>query len=398
MQTQQWVDKAKSLQADLEKIMAVEEPTADDLTKATGLSDELKALETKITTAETLQAESAARANKAKEEKALVVRPPGFGQHQGQGQGDMLKTLGDLFVESKEYKGRNGRFSDQDPVSTELVYKTLITSGQVIGSTYRADLFQMLPQLPLSLLDLIPNVSVTVGSITYYQETVFTNAAGMVLEGGAKPESAKTFAPVVVPISKVAHWIPVTTECLADAPFIRSVIDSNLRYGVRQKIQQQVLAGTGTLPELRGLDNISGVQPVAFATDIPTTIMHAIMQIEAVGGTPTAIAMSAADWATVRLTVGGTPYAYLWGAPTDKGVMSMWGLPVVTVPGLPAGWAYVADWNESRLLVREDINVFTGLKNDDLIKNILTIVCEARVGFVVFRPAFFAKADLTALI
>ncbi len=394
MQTQQWVEKAKTLQADLEKILAVEEPTPDDLKNATGINDELKALEGKIQTAETLQAEAAVRANKTKEEKAMVVRPNVGPATQAE---MMTKSLGDMFIESREYKARNGRFSDQDAVSTELVYKTLITSGQVMGSTYRADLFHTLPQLPLSLLDLIPSVSVTVGSITYYQETVFTNAAAPVLEGGAKPESAKTFAPVVVPISKIAHWIPVTTECLADAPFIRSVVDSNLRYGVRSIIQSQVLTGNGTLPNLRGLDNISGVQPVAFATDIPTTIMHAIMQIEAVGGTPTAIAMSAADWATVRLTVGGTPYAYLWGAPTDKGVMSMWGLPVVTVPGLAAGWAYVADWNESRLLVREDINVFTGLKNDDLIKNILTIVCEARVGFVVFRPAFFAKADLTAL-
>lgn len=395
MQTQQWVDKAKSLAADLEKILAVEEPTPDDLTKATGINDELKALETKIETAESLQAAANTRADKAKEEKAMVVRPNVGPAQQSE---MMTKSLGDMFIESREYKNRNGRFSDQDPFAAELTFKTLITSGQVMGSTYRADLFHTLPQLPLSLLDLIPSVSVTVGSITYYQETVFTNAAAPVLEGGAKPESAKTFAPVVVPISKIAHWIPVTTECLADAPFIRSVVDSNLRYGVRSIIQQQVLSGSGTLPDLRGLDNIAGVQPIAFATDIPTTIMHAIMAIEAVGGTPTAIAMSAADWATVRLTVGGTPYAYLWGAPTDKGVMSMWGLPVVTVPGLPAGFAYVADWNESRLLVREDINVFTGLKMDDLIKNILTIVCEARVGFVVFRPSFFAKADLTALI
>jgi len=390
-------DRATALAADLEKIMTLEEPSTEDVEKATKINDELKGLESQIEQTKKLMLDVDARKDRKKDDEKAISRPQGWNQsanHDAE-RAMQMKSLGELFVESKEYKQRNGRFSEQDSISAEL--KAIITSGQVIGSTYRPDLFQMLPQLPLSLLDLIPSVNVTVGSITYYQETVFTNAAAPVLEAGAKPESAKTFAPVVVPISKIAHWIPVTTECLADAPFIRSVVDTNLRYGVRSIIQQQCLTGNGTLPNLRGLDNITGVQPVAWATDIPTTIMHAIMQIEAVGGTPTAIAMSAADWATVRLTVGGTPYAYLWGAPTDKGTMSMWGLPVVTVPGLAAGFAYVADWNQSRLLVREDINVFTGLKNDDLIKNILTIVCEARVGFVVFRPNNFAKADLTAL-
>lgn len=395
MQTQQWVDKAKGLQVDLDKILGIEEPTADDLTKAKGINDELKGLEEKIETAESLQAAANNRAQKAKEEKGMIVRP------QVGPQGpiiEMQKSLGDLFVESKEYKSRNGRFTEQDNISADLVYKTLITSAAFAQPVPQPGLFQPLPQLPLTLLDLIPSVTVTSGAISYYQETVFTNAANVVAEGAAKPESAKTFVNVIAPITKIAHWIPVTTECLADAPFIRSVVDTNLRYGVRQKIQQQVLAGTGTPPELKGLVNIPGVQPIAFATDIPTTIAKAIAAIEAVGGVPTAIAMAPADWATVRLTVGGTPYVYLWGPPTEKGVMSMWGLPVVVVPQLPAGFAFVADWNQARLLIREDINVFTGLKNDDLIKNILTIVCEARVGFAVFLPNHFAYADLTALI
>lgn len=388
-------DKATTLAADLEKIMTLEEPSADDVKKATEINDELKGLETQIEQTKALMRDVESRKSAKEKEEKSVTRPNGWNA-QPQNETSMIKSLGDLYVESKEYKARNGKFNEQDSFSTDLVYKTLIMSTGLVQPVPQPQLFQPLPQLPLSLLDLIPSVTVTNGAISYIQETAFTNSAAPVSEGSPKPESAKTFINVIAPVTKIAHWIPVTTECLADAPFIRSVIDTNLRYGVRTKIQQQVLSGSGVPPELKGINTYTNIQNVAFATDIPTSIMHGISAIEAVGGVPTGIVMSAADWSTVRLTVGGTPYVYLWGPPTERGVMSMWGLPVVTVPGLASGFAYVADWNTCRLLVREDINVFTGLKNDDLIKNILTVVCEARVGFAVFMPQYIAKVDTLA--
>ena len=315
-------DKASALAADLEKIMTLDEPSAEDVTKATQLNDELKGLETQIEQTKALMRDVDARKSREKEEKNAVTRPNGWNAAGApQSEAMTYKSLGDLYVESKEYKARAGRFNEQDSFSTELVYKTLIMSTGLVQPVPQPQLFQPLPQLPLSLLDLIPSVTVTNGAISYIQETAFTNAAAPVSEGSPKPESGKTFINVIAPVTKIAHWIPVTTECLADAPFIRSVIDTNLKYGVRTKIQQQVLAGSGVPPELKGINTYTNIQNIAFATDIPTSIMAGISAIEAVGGVPTGIVMSAADWSTVRLTVGGTPYVYLWGPPTERGVM-----------------------------------------------------------------------------
>jgi hypothetical protein len=40
------------------------------------------------------------------------------------------------------------------------------------------------------------------------------------------------------------------------------------------------------------------------------------------------------------------------------------------------------------------ITFIVGLKNDDLIKNLQTIVCEERVSLAVRRPGAFAKVAL----
>lgn len=320
----------------------------------------------------------------------MIIRPGGYNATVK----DEPKSLGQLFTDSKEYKSRNGRFSDNDSVAVEV--KATILSGSLTAPMPRPDLFLPLLQPALDILALIPSVQTTVAAIIYWQETAFTNAAAFITEGTLKPESAKTFQQQTAVVSKVAHWIPVTTEALADAPYVRGIIDTNLRYGVRKKIEQEVLVGSGTAPDLRGIDNTTGIHKVPFRTDIATSIMDGIQLVETSLGVPSAIVMNPADWATVRLTTGGMPYAYLWGPPTEKGVMSMWGLPVVATVACPQGFAYVADWSQAMLLVREDVNIFTGLKNDDLIKNILTIVCEARVGFVVMRPPTFSKIGLDA--
>jgi hypothetical protein len=61
---------------------------------------------------------------------------------------------------------------------------------------------------------------------------------------------------------------------------------------------------------------------------------------------------------------------------------------------MPAGFALVADFRMATLYQRLGITFIVGLKNDDLIKNLQTIVCEERLALAVRRPGAFAKVAL----
>jgi hypothetical protein len=58
---------------------------------------------------------------------------------------------------------------------------------------------------------------------------------------------------------------------------------------------------------------------------------------------------------------------------------------------MPAGFALVGDFSYATFYQRMGVTFIVGLKNDDLIKNITTIVCELRGTLAVTRPGAFAK-------
>ena len=89
------------------------------------------------------------------------------------------------------------------------------------------------------------------------RETAFTNAANSVAEGAAKPESTITFDLVSDPVRKIAHWLPVSEEALDDLPQLRSYLDSRLALGVRLEVDDQLLNGTVTAPDIIGYSTAS---------------------------------------------------------------------------------------------------------------------------------------------
>ena len=66
----------------------------------------------------------------------------------------------------------------------------------------------------------------------------------------------------------------------------------------------------------------------------------------------------------------------------------------MTDANLAAGTAIVGDFNYSTFYQRLGITFVVGLKNDDLIKNMITIVCEMRGALALRRPQAFAKVAL----
>jgi len=72
----------------------------------------------------------------------------------------------------------------------------------------------------------------------------FTNAAEVVSESTDKPESMITFEPATAAVRTIATWVPASRQALDGVPALRSLIDSELTYGVRLAEEAEIFQAT----------------------------------------------------------------------------------------------------------------------------------------------------------
>lgn len=262
-------------------------------------------------------------------------------------------------------------------------------------------------QRELTIRDLVTNGTTGSDSVEYVRVTGFTNAASPTPEAtatsgasGLKPESALTFERVSAPVKTIAHWIPATRRALSDAGQVRTLIDNFLRYGLEEAVEEQIINGTGTSEDFEGLDKLADddeVQDQAFTTDLLTTTRKARTLVRTVGrARPTAYVMHPNDWEAFDLLTNDTAGNFYFGGPRELGQPRLWGLPVVESEAMDEGFAYVGDWRQAVIWDREEANITVGTIDDQLVRNMVTILAELRAAFGVFRPAAFVRIDLTS--
>jgi HK97 family phage major capsid protein len=309
------------------------------------------------------------------------------------------KSLGDLFIDSiafKDYQSGNHR----GPLVEEpYEVKTLMTesagfsvrdprTGQVVPSA------QQQPRV----VDIIPQTTTNATSIIYMRETTYTNAAAEVAEGGAYAEAALAYTEVTSPVRKIAVFLPVTDEQLADVPAMRDRINNRLDLMLRQRLDQQVVSGNGTPPNLTGILNTAGIQTQARGTDPNPDALHkAITLARTIDfSEPNAILMHPNNWQSIRLlrTADGL---YIFGDPGMTGTQRLWGLPVVTTTYMTLNSAIVADFqNYTDLAYRAGIEFEVSNSHTDYFqKGILAIRAQLRVAFQIYRPT--AVVSVTGL-
>lgn len=311
------------------------------------------------------------------------------------------KSLGQQFVDSEAFAwirqtaGKRG--GGWTSPSAELMATTLDTSsgsgGPLIVTDYRPGILPLLFKR-LVIADLIAPGTTDSNSITYMKETTFTNAAAPVAEGAAKPESALVFAQQVDPVSKIAHWLPVTEEMLEDVQQIRSYIDGRLRFGVALTEEDQLLNGSGTLPALRGILNRTGLT-AAQARGTDTNADAIFKQITTIATTvfvqPDGVVMNPTNWQTIQLMKDANGQYYGSGPFAPAQQATLWGLPVVKTPTIAAGTGLVGAFQEAAQIFRKGgLRVEASNSHQDFfIKNLVAIRAEERLALAVYRPAAF---------
>jgi HK97 family phage major capsid protein len=329
---------------------------------------------------------------------------------------------GTQFIQSREYRELklNGTFQmaiarptfavTMKEGTSLLEWKALLRGGSessgggFVVNDHRPG-FLDLKQRSVQVLDLIPRVTTESDTIEYVKEDTFTNAAAFTAEAtatgstsGSKPESTLAYSVATSPVKSLAHWIPVTNRMLNDAPMIRGIINTRLLMGLDLSLETQVVTGDGNGENLTGFTVATGVQIQGLGSDTVLDCLWKARQLVRVTGrgNPEAYLVHPNDWTGVRLARENAATAtlgnYLMGPPTLQGPVTVWGIPVVESDVITENTALVGDFGQGcTLFDREQAAIRVGTVNDQFIRNMLTILAELRLAFVVWRPAMFCK-------
>lgn len=258
------------------------------------------------------------------------------------------------------------------------------SGGTVALSQLEAGVTRIVRRNPF--LRQLVNVAGTVSKyITYIEQKNADGGAGMTAEGALKTQADFDYVEVSKQVKKVTAFIKVSKEMIADLPFMRNEIDTELMEIVELKLDAQILSGDGTGDNLEGiLQNATAWSAGGFALSLPTpneydVLRVAIAQIQGLEFAPNFIVLNPEDCAKMELTKTTTgEYTYAMNYVGMDGVVRVKAIPVVENTGISAGTFLVGDFSKSNLRIREDLNIQVGYVNDDFTKNLMTILCEAR--------------------
>lgn len=325
------------------------------------------------------------------------------------GGGERRQSWGEKFIDSEAFKGFIDGSSDRARIE---VKNTILGEG---GSPQDPENV-IVPEdrLPgivpgafrqLSILDFFPMGATSSNQIQYTRENTWTNNAAEAAEAAQKAESALTFELVDDPVRTIAHFIKLSKQVLDDAPALQSYVDRRLRHSLRNRLEQQILNGDGTSP------NISGLSATGRHTDFTPasgdnqfdSISKAKYAVLGADYSANAIFLNPADWGAIeRLKRGSTDDDYLAG---DGAMLSyiqngmtpvVWGLPVVASNNVTEGKFYVLDSMATQLFMRQGATVEMFEQDEDNAQhNLVTVRAELRAALATFTPAAIRYGDLT---
>ncbi|MCK9515676.1 MAG: phage major capsid protein [Ottowia sp.] len=390
----------KQVQADLKKVgddlKAYAEKAEKELKAHSQLSAETKAEVDKLLTAQSeLQA-----AHKAMEQVIAKMQ-------NGGGMPGSAKSLGQMVVENEAITGFNASMRGAVAVKVGSIHAAVTSGAGSAGDLiqpHRVPGIIVPPNQRLFLRDLLNWGTTSSNSIEYVREAGFTNNAAPVAENPSnpKPESDLTFDLDTAPVITIAHYIRASKQVLADVAMLQSYIDGRLLYGLKVKEEAQLLKGSGLGLNLNGiLTQATAYVNPGVAVQAETMIDRlriALLQVELAEYSSDGIVLNPIDWTQIELTKT-EDNAYLFATPRGLAAPGLWGRPVVSTQAMDAGEFLTGAFSlGAQGWDREDANITVSNQDrDNFVKNMVTILCEERVGLTVYRPEAFVAGDFSGV-
>ena len=270
---------------DMSKVTLLDGDSTAKVAGIKSLNDEIDALAQE---AEPLEAEAAEleRGRKNADRLGEMREHPGHGSSRG-GEKPELKSLGEMFIGSDAYvkrvRGGVGAEAKIDIGHRELKTLFQTTAGWAPESLRTGRVIED-EQRPILVTEIFPTGATNTETVVYMEETNFTSNAAEVAEAGTYGEAALVLTERTNNVRKIGVWLPITDEQLDDVAQAESYVNARLPFMIQQRLDGQLLTGNGTAPNLRGLNNVTGIQTQAKGADPVPDAIHKAMTLVRVTG------------------------------------------------------------------------------------------------------------------
>ena len=113
------------------------------------------------------------------------------------------------------------------------------------------------------------------------RQTLRENNAAVVAPGARKPVSRFSLERAEARAVTIAHLSePMHRADLYDAALLREFVDTELRLGLEEALEDEIINGDGTGEHFTGLSNVSGHQAQAWSSDLLSTTRAALTKLE----------------------------------------------------------------------------------------------------------------------
>ena len=369
---------------ELKRKAANKEDLTDITTRLSGMNDEVKKL-----------------AEMAEDMDKKMSRPGGARPEQ--------KTFGQQIMDSDEFKS----FQANGGGRMSLARKAILTADIEVpnSTTYwgvpKEQMAMVIePRKPLQMRDLIPVGRTSSNAIEFPQWTRGEMNAQMVAEAALKPESTITVPTLAtVPVRTIAHWVQQSKQLMDDSPAFQTILDQEMRRGLAEKEDEQILLGDGTGQNLTGLlpnapdfDQSAATNGIPFGTSAtPVDVIRwAKLKASQKYYPADTVVLNPADWAKIEL-LKDADNAYLFSAFASGTAPRLWGLRIVENWSIPEGEFLVGGFSTgARIWDREQSNVVISTEDrDNFVKNMITIRAEERIALTIMRPDAFQHGNFT---
>ncbi|MTC72299.1 phage major capsid protein [Providencia sp. wls1914] len=312
------------------------------------------------------------------------------------------KTIGQQVISAEVLKDINSSMQASKRISIP-VQAALTSAGVADGvvEPQRLPGIDVSPKQRLFIRDLIAPGKTTSPAIFWVQQTGFTNAAKVVPENTTKPYSDIQFATKITPVTTIAHMFKASKQILDDFSQLQSLVDAEMRYGLKFVEEQEILFGDGSGAHLHGIIPQASKYKAEFDVDKQNGIDDlrlAMLQAQLARFPATGHVLHFIDWAKIELLKDSLG-RYILANPSALTGPTLWGLPiVVTETAAFKGKFLTGAFNAgAQLFDREETNVVISTENaDDFEKNMISIRCEERLALALKRPEAFVYGDFTA--
>jgi len=326
-------------------------------------------------------------------------------------------TVGEAFVNSDAYKGykEDGVKGVDSTVKFSPAYGEKATLGAGLTASFPPEVLRQPGILESALRDpdavigLFDQIETNQNSFAYMEETTFTNAAAEQSEEATTAEAELDFTEQTAPIRKVGVFLPVTEELLADVNGIQGYVNSRLGTMMKLRLDNQLLSGDGSAPNMEGVLTKSGINTFDYALPYAGElgkigqIYQAITEIRKDAFVePDAIIMHPSDWYDIVTSVtevdtsgSKNPLFVVAGGFGTDAAPRIWGLPVVASTAISAGTVLVGKFGggeAAHVVMRSGLDLAVSDSHSDFfLKGKLAIRATMRVGLAVYRQEAFCK-------